>query len=158
MTINRIRARTSDSQSNMDPNCRTNLKVNRLISMTKLASIGRMAILGCITDISSAAMGQDKFQRLTGSQIRVRIAGMQMTDEVHWRYVYDRNGSLRTQSMGRTRVGKWSIQKDELCLDLGDGPDSGCFEVWLSGGNVDMRPTGLGLPLQGVIERATDCN
>jgi len=60
--------------------------------------------------------------------------------------------------MGRTRVGRWSIQKDELCLDLGDGPDSGCFEVWLSGGNVDMRPTGLGLPLQGVIERATDRN
>ena len=75
---------------------------------------------------------------------------MQMTDEVRWRYVYDRNGSLRTQSMGRTRVGKWSIQKDELCLDLGDGPDSGCFEVWLSGGNVDVRPTGLGLPCKAL--------
>jgi len=126
--------------------------------MSKLAPIGRIAFLGCIAVISFEAIGQGKFQKLTGSQIRARIAGMQMTDEVHWRYVYDRNGTLRTQSMGRARAGTWSIQKDELCLDLGGGPDGGCFEVWLSGRNVEMRPTGIGLPLEGVIERSTDRN
>ena len=81
-----------------------------------------------------------------------------MTDETHWRYVYERNGTLRTQAMGRTKVGRWSIQKNELCLDLGDSSDGGCFEVWLSGRNVEMRPTGIGLPLEGVIERPTDRN
>jgi hypothetical protein len=124
--------------------------------MRKLAAIGMIAILGCIPLISSEAMGQDKFQRLTGSQIRARIAGMQIADETHWRYVYERNGTLRTQAMGRTNAGRWSIQKDELCLDLGDSPDGGCFEVWLAGRNVEMKPTGNGLPLEGVIEQATD--
>lgn len=37
---------------------------------------------------------------------------MQLTDEVHWRYVYDRDG----YSMGMKKVGKWAVEKDELCL------------------------------------------
>ena len=108
--------------------------------------------------LTTQAIAEEKFQKLSGAQIRAKLAGMEMTDEVHWRYVYDRDGTLRTHSMGRRRVGKWSVQKDQLCLDLGDGPDGGCFEVWLSGRNVELRPSGIGLPLEGVIDRPADRN
>ncbi len=43
--------------------------------------------------------------------------------------------------------------KDELCVDVGPGADSGCYEVWISGNAVELRPTGLGLPLQGVLQK-----
>jgi hypothetical protein len=59
--------------------------------------------------------------------------------------------------MGRRNVGKWSIGKDELCLDL-QHPDGGCFEVWLSGTRVEMRPSGLGLPTEGVLQTPTGRN
>jgi hypothetical protein len=73
--------------------------------------------------------------------------------EVHWREAYERDGSFKSHSMGRMRIGKWLVQKDELCVDVGPGTDSGCYEVWISGNAVELRPTGLGLPLQGVLQR-----
>ena len=80
---------------------------------------------------------------------------MEVTDKIHWRDVYERGGTLRSYSMGRTRMGKWSIQANELCLDL-KLPDSDCYEVWLAGKNVELRPTGPGLRLEGVIQTPTD--
>lgn len=76
-----------------------------------------------------------------------------MTDDVHWRDVYQRDGNFRSRSMGRTRIGKWHIQQDELCVDVGPGTDSGCYEVWISGNAVELRPTGLGLQVQGVLQK-----
>src|SRR5580700_9569075 len=87
-----------------------------------------IVMLGGDALASSDAAAADKFVRLSGSQIRATFAGMQMTDEVHWRDVYERDGVLRTESMGRKTAGKWRIDKDELCLDI-DPPDGGCFEV-----------------------------
>jgi hypothetical protein len=43
---------------------------------------------------------------------------MELTDESHWGEVFERNGTLTTFSMGHNSVGKWRIQKDQLCLDL----------------------------------------
>ena len=121
----------------------------RATQMNKKTSV----VMAALTAVMGAhAMAAENFQKLSGAQIRAKIVGMQMTDEVHWSYFYDRNGVLNTQAMGRKRVGKWAIQKDELCLDLGDGRDGGCFEVWLSGRNVELRPSGSGLPLEGVID------
>jgi hypothetical protein len=82
---------------------------------------------------------------------------MQITDQVHWRYVYERNGTLRTESMRRKRTGKWKIENDELCLEL-EPPDGGCFEVWLSGPRIELRPSGAGITLEGVIEPPTGQN
>src|SRR6266436_815763 len=39
-------------------------------------------------------------QRLSGAQIRAKFAGMQLTDEVHFRDVYERDGTLTSYSMG----------------------------------------------------------
>lgn len=116
-----------------------------------------IVMLGGDTLASSDAAAADKFVRLSGSQIRATFAGMQMTDEVHWRDVYERDGVLRTESMGRKTAGKWRIEKNELCLDTAP-PDGGCFEAWISGKKVQLKPSGLGSPPEGSLEMPTDRN
>jgi hypothetical protein len=119
----------------------------------------KMIAAGIVASISLevSAVAAEHSQRLFGSQIRAKFAGMQLTDEVHWRYVYDRDGTLRSYSMGTKKVGKWAVEKDELCLYLNE-PDDGCYEVSLSGKSIEMKPSGLGLSLEGVLETATDRN
>ena len=101
--------------------------------------------------IEVSAVAAENSQKLSGAQIRAKFTGMQLTDEVHWRHVYDRDGMLRSYSMGTKKVGKWAIEKDELCLYLKE-PDDGCFEVSLSGKRIEMKPSGLGLTLEGVLQ------
>src|SRR5215470_1463363 len=103
--------------------------------------------------VTSCAFAAEQFKKISGSQIRAKFAGMEMTDEVHWRDAYQRDGSFNSRSMGRTRIGKWLVRKDELCVDVGPGTDSGCYEVWISRNTVELRPTGLGLPVQGVLQK-----
>jgi len=102
---------------------------------------------------TSCTFAAEQFKKISGSQIRAKFAGMEMTDEVHWRDAYQRDGSFNSRSMGRTRIGKWLVRKDELCVDVGPGTDSGCYEVWISRNTVELRPTGLGLPVQGVLQK-----
>ena len=104
-----------------------------------------------------AAVAADNSQKLSGSQIRAKFSGMQLTDEVHWRYVYDRDCTLRSDSMGTKKVGKWAVEKDELCLYLKE-PDDGCYEVSLSGQRIEMKPSGVGLSLEGVLQTPADRN
>ncbi len=109
------------------------------------------------TSIEVSAAAAENAQKLSGSQIRAKFTGMQLTDEVHWRYVYTRDGGLRSYSMGTKKIGKWTVEKDELCLYLKE-PDDGCFEVSLSGNRIEMKPSGLGLSLEGVLQTPADRN
>ena len=124
--------------------------MNNLVTILAAVTIGSVSF-----EISPVAA--ESAQRLSGAQIRAKFAGMQLTDEVHWRDVYDRDGTLRSYSMGTKKVGKWAIEKDELCLYL-DEPDDGCFEVSLSGKRIEMKPSGLGLSLEGVLQTPADRN
>jgi hypothetical protein len=81
---------------------------------------------------------------------------MEVTDESHWGDIFEPNGTLRTSSMGHKTLGKWRIQKDQLCLDRGKEPGSGCYEVWLSGKKVELRDQTAGFPLEGVLQKPTD--
>jgi hypothetical protein len=63
----------------------------------------------------------------------------------------DRDGSLRSYSMGTKKVGKWAVENDELCLYLNE-PDDGCCEVSRTGERIEMKPVGLGSPLEGVLQ------
>src|SRR5262249_23539275 len=101
--------------------------------------------------VASAAAGAEKFQKLSGAQIRAKLAGMEITDEVHWSGVYGRDGTLTTFSMGRKSVGKWSVKNDELCYD-GGKDFQGCYQVWISGKKVELRREGSSLPLEGVLQ------
>ena len=108
--------------------------------------------LGLAALLSAQAVAAEKFQKLSGSQIRSKFAGMEMTDETHWADVFLTNGALTTYSMGRKSSGKWDVQKDELCVDRGKD-DGGCYQVWLSGKKVELRREGSTLPLEGILQR-----
>jgi hypothetical protein len=83
--------------------------------MKELVTILVAATLGCISMQASTDAAENS-RKLSGSQIRAKLAGMQLTDEVHWRDVYDRDGALRSYSDGKKKVGKWVVEKDELCV------------------------------------------
>jgi hypothetical protein len=119
----------------------------RIIAAATLASIS----------IEVSAVAAENSKRLSGAQIRARFAGMQITDEVHFRDVYDRDGTLRSYSMETKRVGKWAVEKDELCQYFKE-PDDGCYEVSLSGDRIEMKPSGLGLTIEGILQAPTDRN
>jgi hypothetical protein len=124
--------------------------------MKELAAILAAAMLGSVSlEIGAAAAGG--FQKLSGSQIRTKLAGMQLTDEVHWRDVYDRNGALRSYSNGKEKVGKWTVEKNQFCVYFKE-PDDGCYEVSLSGDRIEMKPSGLGLSIEGILQTPTDRN
>jgi hypothetical protein len=105
---------------------------------------------------AASAFAEEKFQKLNGQQIRAKFVGMEVTDESHWGDIFESNGTLRTSSMGHKTLGKWRIQKDQLCLDRGKEPGSGCYEVWLSGKKVESRDQTAGFPLEGVLQKPTD--
>jgi hypothetical protein len=124
--------------------------------MKKLATILVAAALGSISfEISTVAA--ENSRKLSASQIREKFADMQLTDEVHWRDVYDRDGTLRSYTLGEKKVGKWAVEKDELCFHFKD-PDDGCYEVWLLSGRIKMQPSGLGLSIEGILQAPTDRN
>jgi hypothetical protein len=106
--------------------------------------------------IATQTHAQQNFQKLTGAQIQAKFPGMELTDESHWGEVFERNGTLTTHSMGHKSVGKWRVQKDQLCLDHGKEPGGGCYQVWLSGKNVELRNQTSSLPLEGVLQKPTD--
>ena len=57
--------------------------------------------------------------------------------------------------MGTRKVGRWAVEKDELCLDLNES-DDGCYEVSLSGKLITLKPSGVGFPLEGVLQTIAD--
>ena len=92
-------------------------------------------------------------RKLSGSEIRTKLAGMQLTDEVHYRFVYERGGTLRSYAMGVKKTGKWTVEKDELCLYLGETED-GCYAVTSNGERIEMTPSGLGGMIDGILQSA----
>src|SRR5262247_2176399 len=107
----------------------------------------------CAVALGTGVAAGEKFQKLTGAQIQARLAGMEITDEVHWADVFSANGTLTSYSMGRKSNGKWSVQKDELCIDRGKEDEGRCYQVWLAGKKVELRREGSTLPLEGVLQR-----
>jgi hypothetical protein len=114
--------------------------------------IGIAAMIAAVA-FSADAQPEPKFQKLTGAQIQAKFPGMELTDEAHWGEVFERNGTLTITSMGHKSFGKWRVQKDQLCLDTGNEPGGGCYEVWVSGKNVELRNQASSLPLEAVLQR-----
>jgi hypothetical protein len=125
---------------------------NDPIAVRALAISVALATLAMNAFTSVDAAAEEKFQKLSGSRIRARLIGMEITDEVHWADVFAANGTLTSYSMGRKTIGKWNVQKDELCVDRGKD-DGGCYQVWLAGKKVELRREGSKLPLEGVLQK-----
>jgi hypothetical protein len=124
--------------------------------MKELVTILLAAALGAIS-FQVGPVAAENSRKLSGNQIRERFAGKQLTDEVHFRDVYDRDGTLRSYAMGTKKVGKWAVEKDELCLYFKE-LDDGCYDVSLSGDRIEMKPSGLGLTIDGILQTPTDRN
>jgi len=124
--------------------------VKTLVTMLATAALGAFVF-------EPSAVAAENFKKLSGAQIRAKFTGMQLTDEVHWRFVYDRDGRLRSYSMGTKKIGKWAVEEDELCLYLGE-TDDGCYEVSLAGKRIEMKPFGAGLSLEGMLQTPADRN
>ena len=94
----------------------------------------------------------DNFRKLKDAEIRARLAGMEITDGVHWAEQYMRDGSYKAYHMGKPTKGKWYAKDGELCLNEGKAePD--CREVWISGNKIEFRGTGLDGVLQAQQKR-----
>jgi hypothetical protein len=121
--------------------------------MNKRLAAATVTVL-CALTIGQEVEAAEKFQKITGSQIRSRIAGMEITDEVHWADVFAANGTLTSYSMGAKKTGKWHVQKDELCIDRGtDDEGAICYQVWLSGKKIELRREGSNIPFEGVLQK-----
>src|SRR5262249_36729214 len=79
-----------------------------------------------------------KFKRIMANQIGATLTGMELSDRVHWRYIFNAHGALINYSTGHKRIGKWRVDGNELCLHL-EGEPENCYEVWLSGTDVELR-------------------
>jgi hypothetical protein len=112
------------------------------------------AVIGAIYLEGDAGAARNP-TKLSGRQIRARLAGMQVTDEVHHRFVYERDGTLRSYSMGSNKVGGWSVKGNELCLDLGERED-GCYSVLRAGDRIAMVPSGLTRSIDGMLQPADE--
>jgi hypothetical protein len=116
--------------------------------MRQLRVVGGLIVSVAIC--SSGAAAEETFQKLTGAQIRGRIAGMEVSDEVHWRDFYDRTGRVTSSSMGHKRTGKWRIEKDQLCVEF-EQEMPNCYEVLVWGKKARLQREGA-LPLEVIIE------
>jgi hypothetical protein len=110
--------------------------------------IGRVLVIFAVASLAWSAAAEQKFQKLTGAQIRAKFSGMELSDEVHWYDLYEKNGTLLSSSMGRKRTGRWWTEKDQLCVD--DSETVKCYEVRASGNKVELRGEGL-YPVDAVL-------
>jgi hypothetical protein len=117
--------------------------------MRKLVGSATIATLVTAAFASSAG-AEEKFHKLTGAEIRANLAGMEVTDNVHWHDLYERNGSVTSTSMGRKRTGKWRVEKDQLCVEF-EKEMPNCYEVLVSGKKAKLQREGT-VPLEVVIE------
>ena len=111
--------------------------------------------IGGLVALDAGFVAAENLQKLSSAQIRAKFAGMQLTDEVHYRLIYERDGTLRSVALGVKKRGKWVIDKNQLCLYLQE-PDDGCYDVALSGKTFTLTPAGLGSSMDGILQPISD--
>ncbi|MGA0531238.1 MULTISPECIES: hypothetical protein [Hyphomicrobiales] len=117
-----------------------------------MLGVAALAIVAATFPWNGIARAAGTFRMLKGSEIRATLAGMELTDEVHWAYVFARSGTLTIYSMSRKIAGRWSVQQDQLCLDQA-ADDQRCYEVWRSGKTFQLRQPGLDIYDEGILQR-----
>jgi hypothetical protein len=99
------------------------------------------------------ALAAESFRKLKDAEIRAKLAGMEITDGVHWAEQYMRDGTFKAFHMGKVDKGKWNVHNGQLCLDDGK-PDFECKEVWLSGSKIEFRAPDSKMPgMEGILQK-----
>jgi hypothetical protein len=75
------------------------LRVKRLI-------VALATGIGGLVALDTRSVAAESVRKLSGAQIRAKFVGMQLTDEVHYRLVYERDGTLRSFAMGVKKRGR----------------------------------------------------
>jgi hypothetical protein len=75
--------------------------------MRSLIVVAKAAIASWLLLDANVALAEN-FRRIVGPQIQARFAGMELSDDVHWRDHFGRTGTLTSQSMGGKRIGRAS--------------------------------------------------
>ena len=97
--------------------------------------------------MAGEATAGEAFRHLTASEIRARLVGMEVTDEVYWAYRFEPRGRLHVVALGRVSTARWRLGGDGLCLEA-----LPCVQVWMAGNRVEFR-RGDGMPpKEGVLQ------
>ena len=100
-----------------------------------------------------SSFAAETIRQLDGAQIRSKLSGMELSDGVHSRDVFGRDGVLTSHAMGKKTAGKWRVRGDELCLTR-PKEDESCYVVWAAGTKLELRRKGTDLPLlEGTLAR-----
>ncbi len=119
--------------------------------MRRVIGRGPALFLAAALAFIAPARAAEAFRQIKGPEIKARLTGMELTDGVHWAYVFGRDGRTKSFSLGKPGAGAWSVQKDELCLTGGPG-EPGCYHVWMSGQSVQLRREGS-IPEEGTLQK-----
>jgi hypothetical protein len=112
----------------------------------------RATAAAAVLPIAVAVAAAEPFRRLPSRELAARLVGMELTDDVHWAYGFERGGRLHAVSMGTLRTGSWRVRGDDLCLD--GGPDGArCFQVWAAGNGIELRRGDGSLPDAGILRK-----
>jgi hypothetical protein len=77
---------------------------------------------------------------------------MELSDDVHWAHVFDRDGRLRSFALGRKSTGAWRVDQDELCLER-QNEEHRCYQVWASGKTLQLREPGIDIYEEGSVRK-----
>lgn len=69
------------------------------------ATVRRLVALATLGLVLAQPVIATTTKKLSGAQIRAKLSGMQLTDDVHYRIVYERDGTLRSYLMGVKKIG-----------------------------------------------------
>jgi hypothetical protein len=99
----------------------------------------------CLLALAGAAYAQDDFKRLSAAEIRARIVGHTVTDDVHWSDRFRPDGTVAAVQLGNAVPAEWKLQGNELCVTrkYKRGTESECVEVWLKGDAIEYRRDGV---------------
>jgi hypothetical protein len=102
--------------------------------------LGRMIIVLGLTAAIPAGRSKaaETAWKLSAGEIRAHVIGREMTDDVHWSEIFQRNGTIISNEAGLEHQGRWKIIKDQLCVWIRD-LDGACYDIWMDGNEVQLR-------------------
>ncbi len=115
---------------------------------TSLAFVFALAL-----SFAGEANAAETLRRLGAKEIRAKIAGQVLTDQVHWSRTFQRNGTLASIDMGEERTGRWEIQGNRLCFASRKAEPLECYEVLAAGNEIHLRRDGAPDDFVGIVQK-----